>query len=391
MKDKNPHYIYFLGIFIALASLTRNTGFLFFLSILLIFSIKFVFQKSEIYLKYIQKVTIGFFSIYVWYFIYNFMDKGVFFYDYNYLNFALYYNKHYKIQTYNNIFDVLFKNSIINHLNHISSNIQTAFVIFYSIFGILVILFIFSLLYLKQDNNLGELYIIFIIYLIGHILSFIVPEFLIAIYPIFILGILVSLRNLVKILSNYKDFNLKLNHLFLNIQIKKYSSLLLVILLLFSFYSISINNINYDKNIEKYYNNDYNIRETSDYLNEIMTKNETFMTLLPIYGYYIKSQFLEINIFKVKYLFEHFFYSNLSSIDYNTLPRNPTTSNPYKIANYVIIDTLIKQDVPDLCFLYLPTNKSIIPSYLIPIQTFKFTSIYEINQTLIENLKKING
>ena len=392
IKEKNPYYLYFIGLFISLASLTRNTGLIFFFSILLIFFMNFIIQKSKIYLRYIKNISIGFFSVYSWYFIYNFIDKGVFFYDYNYLNFALFYNQHYKIQNYNNIFDVILKNTISSHLSHIFVNLQALMVIFYDIFGILAFLFIYSLFYLKKDKNLLELYIIALIFLIGHVFSFIQPEFLIAIYPIFILGILVTFRNLVELFRKNKANFVKLNNLILKNQINKTLRILFIMLIFFSSFCLStIANINYDQNTEAYYNNNFNIQETADFLNKIMINNESFMTLLPIYSYYIKDQFIEINVFNVKYLFEHFFYSNLTSLEYNTLPRNPTTSNPNKITNYVIIDNLIKQNLLDLAFLYLPTNKSLIPSYLIPIKTFQFTSIYRVNQTKIKNLINSGG
>ena len=386
IKDRNPNFLYFIGLFISLASLTRNTGLLLFFSILLIFSMNFVIKKGKIYLKYIQNITIGFFSVYIWYFIYNFVDKGVFFYDYNYLNFALFYNQNYTKQNYNNIFDVILKNSISRHLSHIFTNLQALFVTFYSIFGILSILFIFSLFYLKKDKNLLELIIIAVIFLIRHVFSFIEPDFLITIYPIFILGILVTIRNLVELFRKNNANFVKLNDVFLKNQIKKNFRISFIMVILIFFCLSTVSNINYDQNTETYYKNNFNILETADYLNKIMMNNESFMTLLPIYSYYIKDQFIQINVFNVKHLYEHFFYSNLSSVDYNTLPRNPTSLNPNKIANYVIIDNLIKQNLLDLAFLYLPTNESVIPAYLIPIQTFQYTSNYKVYQTKIKNL-----
>lgn len=391
IQNNNKIYLYLIGLFIALASLTRTIGLIFILSIFEIYFFYYLRKMNKSYLKKLIRILVGFFIIYGWLFLYNLIDKGVLFYDYNYLNFALYYSRNQnfwynKIQQYHSVFDVITKNTVQSHLNHIIFDISTLININIWIFILILILLLISFSEIKKDNNIIEFLIFIINFVIGLILSFISIEFLIPIFPLIVLVFLTSLSKLIDKFNLNNKISLNIKKTVFRKRMKMILNFLIILMIAFSYFeglSIEINTV---KSTELYYNTNFNIKESSQLLNNLMKKNETFMTVIPMYGYYIKAIYLMINLQPVKYLFERFYYSNVSSIIYNTLPRNPTNTNPLVIANYIIIDQLIEKNLPDLSFLYLPQNRSIIPPYLIPVKTFSFTSIYEVNQTLIREL-----
>jgi hypothetical protein len=430
------------GIFLALAALTRYTGYVVFTSLILLMFLKWINtakfnrQKSELEdeiainnknekkiengtnrkriivliknykqlraytLKFLVFV-IPFFLFQLPYYIYSLIKWGSTVYSLNHLNMAQPYHKfdndfwwNYS-DNYHSYFDVLFAFSFDQHLQQaLGVTLQFVKISFYEYLGFHLFLFLF-LPHIYQKYRMSILFTLSVVifFISSHLVFWLSPEYLIFSF-VLIYGVLAQIimnianfisNRIVSVIQSQAIFSVNVKYKIKFVYIKNLVIFLLIVLLILPSYfasdNIGHNAINqWERGVTD--NSDY--KQVGTFLMSYANRDEFIVAYTPGYSYYAEMNFLQLDGRRGITLHERLLYSYSEQLT-TLYPKKPPSIIELPVPDYLIVDRLMvnRYMIVGEDFEYL-LDLSFIPDYLSMIYKTEISVVYLIDKEVLQ-------